>query len=74
MLPVGVVNILFGIPEIWWDAMCIQRMNDHVEVSCIAVYHAVDVAIPFDIKQNVPSNNPYDGVDAAFISVIRAVN
>ena len=37
-------------------------MNDRVEVSCIAVYHAVDVAIPFDIKQNVPSNNPYDGV------------
>ena len=54
--------------------MCIQRMDDRVEVSCIAVYHAVDVAIPFDIKQNVPSNNPYDGVDAAFISVIGAVN
>ena len=48
-------------------------MNDCVEVSCIAVYHAVDVAITFDIEQNVPSNTPYDGVDAAFISVIRAV-
>ena len=26
------------------------------------------MAITFDIKQNVPSNNPHDGVDAAFIS------
>ena len=48
-------------------------MNDPVEVSCFAVYHAVDVAITFNIKQNVSSNNPYDGVDAAFISVIGAV-